>query len=288
MTLRAETGVPAASPTVVVDGVTLAYDRQGAGPPVVCLSAIGHGARDFDALAAAIQDRFEVIRLDWPGHGLSGDDPQPASATRYAQLLEGLLETLGVARPIVIGCSVGGAAAIRLASVWPVRALVLCDTGGLVEVNATARRFTGLFARFFAAGERGAGWFGAAFAAYYRFLVLPSPAARQQRRRIVAAGYETAGVTRQAWESFGRPDADVRDLLAKAAIPVWFAWASKDRVIPLSFCRPAIDATPGATLALFDAGHAAFLEQPEAFARGFLEFAEGLERAPIRLPRAAA
>ena len=32
--LRFETGVPAGSPTVTVDGVSLAYDRQGAGPPV--------------------------------------------------------------------------------------------------------------------------------------------------------------------------------------------------------------------------------------------------------------
>ncbi len=287
MSLRAETGVPAGSPTVAVDGVTLAYDRQGAGPPVVCLTAIGHGARDFDAFASAVRDRFEIIRLDWPGHGRSGDDAQPASALRYAELLEGFLDAIGVTAPILIACSIGGAAAIRTAARRSVRGLVLCDSGGLVGVDAEVARFCGLFARFFAAGERGAGWFGPAFAAYYRLMVLPRPAAREQRRRIVAAGYETAAVTRQAWESFGRPEADIRVLLTGLSAPVWFAWARQDRVIPLGRCRAAIEATPNASLSLFDAGHAAFLEQPDAFARGFLAFAGALGPPALRPARAA-
>jgi 4,5:9,10-diseco-3-hydroxy-5,9,17-trioxoandrosta-1(10),2-diene-4-oate hydrolase len=276
MSLRAQTGVPAGSPTLVVDGVTLAYDRQGAGPPVVCLTAIQHGARDFDAFVAAVAGRYEVIRLDWPGHGRSGGDHRDAGAARYADLVEGLLDALHIEAPIIVGCSIGGAAAIRIAARRLVSGLVLCDSGGLVEANATSRRFCAAFAAFFRAGERGAWWYPAAFAAYYRFLVLPGPGARDQRRRIVAAARETASVTRQAWESFAGPDADIRSLLAGLSAPVWFAWARHDRVIPLGFCRPAIAAARNATLSLFEAGHAAFLEQPEAFVQGFLPFADGV------------
>ena len=75
---------------------------------MVCLTAIAHGARDFDALAERIKDRFEVIRLDWPGHGRSGDDRQDASAARYAQLLTGFMDQLGIVGPIVVGNSIGG------------------------------------------------------------------------------------------------------------------------------------------------------------------------------------
>ncbi|HEX7761157.1 MAG TPA: alpha/beta hydrolase [Caulobacteraceae bacterium] len=289
MSLRAETGVAAGSPTIEVDGVTLAYDRQGAGPPVVCVSAISHGARDFDALAQRIGQRFEVIRLDWPGHGRSGDDAQPASAARYGALLAGALDQLGVSEPILIGNSIGGAASITAASILaakgrPVRALVLCDSGGLGPVDATITRFCNAFAGFFAAGERGAWWFKAAFAAYYRFLVLPQPAAADQRRRIVAAAYETAGVLRQAWQSFGRPEADQSAVLQGLGLPIWFAWAAQDRVLPLAFCKAAIEATPGATLTTFTAGHAAFLEQPDAFAQAFLAFADtlGARRSPLQ------
>jgi pimeloyl-ACP methyl ester carboxylesterase len=280
MSLRARTGVPAGSPTIEIDGVSLAYDRQGAGPPVVCVTAISHGARDFDALARRISHRFEVIRLDWPGHGRSGDDSQPASAARYGALLAGALDRLGVIEPIVVGNSIGGAAAIAAASRRPVRALVLCDSGGLGPVNATVVRYCAAFAGFFAAGERGAWWFKAAFTAYYRFLVLPQAAAQDQRRRIIAAAYETAKVSRQAWESFGRPETDLSTVLHGLGVPVWFAWASRDRVLPLSFCKAAIEATPDSFLTTFTAGHAAFLEQPDAFAEAFLAFADSLEVRP--------
>ena len=166
-------------------------------------------------------------------------------------------------------------------------ALVVCDSGGLVAVDATVRRICGAFERFFAAGARGAPWFKAAYALYYRYIVLPSPAAAEQRSRIIAAGYESAEVLRQAWHNFGQPEADIRAELRGLTVPVWFAWARHDRVIPLSFCRPAIDAAQRGSLTTFDAGHATFLEQPDAFAEGFLAFAKDHAVTPFRLRPAA-
>ena len=40
----------------------------------------------------------------------SGNDSQPASGTRYARLLEGFIETLGIRSAILLGNSIGGAA----------------------------------------------------------------------------------------------------------------------------------------------------------------------------------
>jgi len=272
---RKAVGAPPGSPMIEVDGVRLAVAREGRGPAVVCLHAIGHGARDFEAFAAAMRGRFEIIRVDWPGQGRSGEDHWPASADRYADLLGGLLAKLDVEAPIIVGNSIGGAAAIIHAARAPVSALVLCDPGGLVAVDRLARRFCGAFAAFFRAGARRAWWYGPAFALYYR-LVLPSAAASEQRRRIVAGAYETAPVLVQSWESFGRPEADIRALAAGLTIPVWLAWAKDDKVIPLSRCRPAIDTMRRASLTLFPGGHAAFLEQPRAFAAGFAAFVEGV------------
>src|SRR5258705_1899899 len=131
---RYELGVPPGSPEVVVDGVRLAVARSGRGPAVVCLHAIGHGGRDFEAFAAAVEKRFEVIRVDWPGQGRSGPDTGQPAAARYAELLAGLLAELHVSNPIIIGNSIGGATAIVYAGKHPVRALVLCDPGGIFEV----------------------------------------------------------------------------------------------------------------------------------------------------------
>jgi pimeloyl-ACP methyl ester carboxylesterase len=276
MSRREATGVPAGAAEIEVEGVRLAVAREGRGPPVICLHAIAHGGGDFAPLASRIRDRFEVIRLDWPGHGRSGEDRQGPSPERYAELVAGVVARLGLGRPILIGCSIGGAAAILYARDHPVAGLALCDPGGLVEVDATVARVCGMFASVFAAGERGAWWFGAVYAAYYRWLVLPTPAARDQRRRIIAAGREMAGQLRQAWAGFGRPTADIRAIAQGLDVPVWFAWARDDRVIPLSRCQPAIAGMKRATVTVFPGGHAAFLEQPDDFAAGFAAFADAL------------
>lgn len=264
---------------LTIDGVRLAVDRVGAGPAVVCLSAVGHDARDFDGLVERLGRQFEFIRIEWPGHGRSGPDHQGAAPARYAALLAGALAQLGLTDPILIGNSIGGAVAIRHAASHPVRGLVLCDSGGLVAVDKTVRRFCGLFEAFFAAGERGAAWYGPAFALYYR-LVLPSRAAGDQRRRIIANGRRLAPLLRQAWRSFGQPEADIREVAARLETPVWVAWARSDHVLPLSLCRPALARLRNHSLTLFSGGHTPFLEQPDAFAEGFARFAAGL--APAR------
>ncbi len=59
-------------------------------------------------------------------------------------------------------------------------------------------------------------------------------------------------------------------------MPVLFAWAKQDRVIPWSLNREAALTVPHHTIAFFRAGHAAFLEQPRKFAKVFRKFASTL------------
>lgn len=273
---REELGVAPQSPTMMVDGVRLAYSREGRGPTIVCLHAIGHGARDFDAFAREVADQFELVRIDWPGQGRSGPDAKAPSAARYAELLAGAMSHLNIERPIILGNSIGGAAAMIYAATHPVKALVLCNPGGLIAVTPKISRACTSISRFFGAGARNAFWFKLAFWAYYRLLVLPSASARAQRQRIIAAGSEIAPVLRDAWLSFGQPNADIRALAAGLDVPVWFAWATGDKINQLRQCLPAIKAMKHATLTRFGGGHAAFLERPGSFARAFRSFAKSL------------
>jgi pimeloyl-ACP methyl ester carboxylesterase len=265
-TLRAAVGAQPPWKEVVVDGVRLAYEDEGTGPVLVCLHAIAHGAGDFAALRQRLHAPWRIVALDWPGHGNSGDDRLPASATRYAEILQGFMESLGIERAVLLGNSIGGAAAIHLAAAQParVRALVLANPGGLDRFDALTGPMTRLMARFFTAGANGARWYPRAFAVYYRF-VLSGRGAAAQRQRISTAAREVAPVLAQAWRSFGRPDADVRGLAPRITCPVLFTWATGDRINQLRRCRPAIRQFPHARLETFRGGHAAFLEDPDAF-----------------------
>src|ERR1035438_7142710 len=96
---RFDAGVPFGSPEIMVGGVRLAVASEGSGPPVICLHAIGHGGRDFEAFASGVRAGFQVVRIDWPGQGRSGPDSEPPTPARYAQLLRGVVSTLDLGPP---------------------------------------------------------------------------------------------------------------------------------------------------------------------------------------------
>jgi pimeloyl-ACP methyl ester carboxylesterase len=179
-----------------------------------------------------------------------------------------VVEHLGIEDPVIIGCSIGGAAAIEYASRYPVRALVLANPGGLVVPSEKISAACRTLARFFAAGARGAWWFGLAYAASYR-MVLPWPSAARQRSRIIGAGHENAAVLAAAWSMFADPEtADQRRAAIALDAPVLFTWAMHDRINPFKASEATIAEMKQACVVKFNGGHAAFLEQPRQFFRG--------------------
>ena len=274
---RAHVGAGASCRHVEVDGIRLGVDDDGAGDALVCLHAIAHGAGDFAGFRARHRDRFRVLAVDWPGQGRSADDRVPPSSARYADLLAMLLDALSLERVILLGNSIGGAAALRVAAARPdrVRAVVAANPGGLVPDGLQKRVFTRAVARFFALGARSARWYPRAFAALYR-RILSEPPAAEQRARIVATSREMAPLLAAAWRSFGEADDDLSGLLPRIACPVLVTWSVGDRLNPLRMNRASIARLPRGRLETFPGGHAPFLECPAAFDAAFARFARQL------------
>ena len=276
---RSAVGAQEPRKTILLEGVSLSYsDSGGAGPVLICLHAIGHGARDFEDLSRRLGNGFRVIALDFPGQGNSGPDSQAASATRYTQLLSEFIEKLDLHSVVLLGNSIGGATSVRYASNHPdkVRALVLCDSGGLgPPPDAASRAYIQKFVELFASGARGDPSFGAAFEQYYRSILIEEPA-RAERDRIVRAAYEVAPVLEQAWQSFARPEESLQSLLPQIKAPVLLAWARDDSTIPLRSAAIAYTEFPDARLEVFAGGHAAFLEDPDRFEKELRRFLHAL------------
>ncbi len=272
--VRAAMGAQAPMELVDVGGAQLALMRRGRGKPLVCLHAIAHGARDFEGLAQKLGDTFEIIAVDWPGHGFSPDDEIAPSAEHYADVTMRLLDALKLEKPILLGNSIGGAAALIVAAARgeEIGGLVLCNAGGLRPIDGVARFAIGRMAAFFRAGELGRKWFGPAYRFYYSRLVLPL-APMEHCERIIAAGYELAPKLRQAWEGFAKPEADIRDLVAKVKCPILFAWAMADRLVPWSGSKTAAMTAKNGTAALLKGGHSAFVEDADEFVRALRAFA---------------
>lgn len=121
-----------------VGGKPIHYFDIGAGEPLVLLHGGGPGASgwsNYNRNVESLSLRFRLIVPDLPGYGRS--DKTPITGPRYAAYAEaiaGLLDTLGLAKAHVIGNSLGGGTALKLAIEKPerVQKLILMGPAGLV------------------------------------------------------------------------------------------------------------------------------------------------------------
>ena len=114
-----------------VDGFSLEYDREGAGPPVVLLHGWPGDRSDHREVVPLLVDAADVVVPDLRGFGASDkhrEDPADAySAAAQARSVLGLIAELGLERPVLAGYDVGSRVAQTVARTAPaaIRALVV-------------------------------------------------------------------------------------------------------------------------------------------------------------------
>ncbi len=257
-------------PTLELPSGTVAYEDRGDGPPVVLLPAGAHTIRDYDALRELLSG-LRTIAIDWPAHGDSPPSRTPASAMAFADVAEQAVERLAPDGAVVVGNSIGGFAAARLALRRPelVRALVPIDSGGFLAPSPRVRAFCALMGR--------PGFLRRIYPAFSaRYMRARTDTDRAARERAVATTRDPAGLAAVAglWASFASPEHDLRAQATAIAAPTLALWGRRDPVIPAKVGRVLADAIPGARLALFDTGHAPQVSDPAGVAAALVPFLE--------------
>jgi pimeloyl-ACP methyl ester carboxylesterase len=113
-----------------VDGTRIAWYERGLGPPLVMLIGTGSTMAEWDpALLRLLAREHRLILFDYPGVGRSGPW-RGRSFGSLARVTAGLMDAIGVPRADVLGWSMGGFVAQRLAIRHPekVAHLVLAGT----------------------------------------------------------------------------------------------------------------------------------------------------------------
>jgi pimeloyl-ACP methyl ester carboxylesterase len=114
-----------------VDGFALAYDRRGAGDPVVLLHGWPGDRTDYDAVVPLLEPYADVVVPDLRGFGASDKHlqlpSQAYSAAAQARSVLGLIDELDLRAPLLAGYDVGSRIAQAVARAAPdrVRALVV-------------------------------------------------------------------------------------------------------------------------------------------------------------------
>ncbi|MGW0425418.1 alpha/beta fold hydrolase [Streptomyces sp. NPDC003015] len=256
--------------------VTVAYERQGAGQPVVLLHGLGYHRQTWDPVMPLLTGQREVIAVDLPGFGQSPDlDPGvPRDLETAVAWLESVFTALGIERPHVVGHSLGGLIALRLGQAGLARS---------VTALAPAGFWTGVERRYA---------YAVLHAARQVVRLLPQLALEALVRTAPARAVLTGTL-------YGRPGlcppqavvAALRTLRDSAAfqatlragrapdlftgdipgVPVTIAWGTRDRLLPPRQAARARAMIPNARLvALPGCGHVPTLDAPELVAQVIL------------------
>jgi pimeloyl-ACP methyl ester carboxylesterase len=109
--------------TILGEECRIYTEEAGSGIPLVCLHTAGADARQFRHLLCdeAVSSRYRVIAFDMPWHGKSyppvgwQKSEYKLTTERYVETIRAFCAAMGLARPVVMGCSIGGRIVLQLA-----------------------------------------------------------------------------------------------------------------------------------------------------------------------------
>jgi pimeloyl-ACP methyl ester carboxylesterase len=250
---------------IEVDGLRLAYERAGAGPPLVLLHGyVGDGPATWRRQLDGLCDEFTVVAWDAPGAGGSSDPPESFGMAGYADCLAGFVDRLGLEKPHVAGLSFGGALALELYrrhSAIPMT-LILASAyagwGGSLPADVAQQRLQQAL--------------GLANLSPDEFVgrLLPTMFSEATPPEAVDAfGASMLAFHPAGFRAMARASAeDLREVLPRIDVPTLLVYGDKDVRAPLTVAEDLEAAISGSTLVVLrDTGHACNLEAPEEFNR---------------------
>jgi 3-oxoadipate enol-lactonase len=250
------------------------YAAAGAvgAPAVAFLHGIGGAARGWRRQLQAFAPAWRTVAWDMPGYGASLPLADVSIATLAAALAD-FLAALRLERPVLVGHSIGGMIVQRLIAERPeaARAVVLAQT------SPAFGRPDGDWQRRFIEDRLGPLDRGETMAMLAPKLVADLVGDRPDAEGVALATACMAATDAASYRSMmlALVGFDLKDALARIAVPTLVLSGSKDGNAPASMMRRMADAIPGARyVELEGCGHLANLERPgefDAALGGFLE-----------------
>jgi pimeloyl-ACP methyl ester carboxylesterase len=246
------------------DGVNIYYEVHGSGPPLLLTHGYSSASTMWQGQIEALSKNHTLILWDMRGHGQSD---YPDDVTAYSEVLTvadmaALLDKIGAER--AVGLSLGGYMSLAFYRAHPerVRALLIIDTGpGFKKDDARDawnRRAHETGDRFEREGLEG--------------LKLAS------RERSSVVHRDASGLARAARGMLTQRDAGVIETLPHIKVPSLVVVGADDTPF-LAASDYMAAKIPGARKVVIPAaGHAANIDQPQAFIDAVVPFLDGLPR----------
>ncbi len=267
---------------VKVGDVWLAYRESGAGgEAVVLIHGLCSMSYTWQGVFDLISQHCRTIALDLKGFGASDKPAGDYRLDTQVELVLGLMDQLRIERAVLVGNSLGGAVALRLAEGYSERVARMVLVAPAVypaPVRLVLLRFL--------LGSSGS--FGREVGFYIFKLLTLSPLFLERRMRVIYRLRSTITPERVAtYYSMLRDPACQRAIIATLQAwdlntvvrhlhlvrqPSLIIWGQQDRILRPKFGQQLVRELPNAELKFLPCGHAPQEEMPAEFARLVIDF----------------
>jgi pimeloyl-ACP methyl ester carboxylesterase len=257
-------GQETAMPKLNRDGVTIHYEVYGSGPPLLLTHGYSSTSAMWQGQVAALSKHHQLVLWDMRGHGQSDypDDPAAYSEALTVGDMAALLDKIGADTAIVGGLSLGGYMSLAFVRTHPerVRALLIIDTGPGFKKDEARDAWN---KRAHDTGDR-----------FEREGLEVLKSASRERSSVVHR--DASGLARAARGMLTQRDAGVIETLPHIKVPALVVVGADDTPF-LAASDYMAAKIPGAKKVVIPAaGHAANIDQPQAFIDAVLAFLDSL------------
>jgi pimeloyl-ACP methyl ester carboxylesterase len=233
-----------------INNHTIYYQKTGRGKDLVLLHGWRQDVSTWWGIVELLKDDFTLWMLDLPGFGRSETPKKPFTVKDYSEIVSGFIKGQKIKNPVLLGHSLGGRVAIKLASISHTGSVILEDAAGIKTVPMVKEVFL------------------AAAAKTFKFLVPDIFNLKDKLRHLVYrsldSDYEDVGELRETFVNL--TNEDLTPDLAKIKSETLLIWGEKDRAVPLKMGKKMYKLIENSRIEVLDGiGHFPHLENPERF-----------------------
>lgn len=264
-------------PRVDVDGLTIDYEVQGEGEPLLLIpyTSADHACYAFQL--PAYTEHFSCIAIDLPGSGESDKPPGPYSTDGQADHVAAFLGAIGIERAHVAGVSFGAAVGIHLAARHPrrVRSLSLHSGWHVTDdyLKIVVEQWRTLASTLPTVAD-------VVIQAIFPWCFTPEMYVERPEFVETLVDFVRSRPAQPVDAFLAQTDAvlahDASAALGDIDVPTLITFGARDLVCSTRFAEPLRRGIAGSELVVFDhLSHAGLHEDPETFNRATLDFLLG-------------